>query len=538
VEGTVVRLFGMPDGLRVGNVTAISGRRTRLWIGGELGLARYDGSHFVPVQGTSDNSFTGITGIVETARGDLWLHGNKGVLHVSHEEVEQAVRDSGHRVRYEAFDYLDGLPGAAVQLRPLPSAVETPDGSLWFVTTNGLASIASSQIRRNPLPPPVTIWSVTAGERGYPVGSGRLRLPVHTSKLAIEYTAGSLTLPERVRFRYKLDGADSEWQDAGGHREVFYTNLAPGDYSFHVTASNNDGVWNPIGASLNFTINPAFYQTTWFRVLCGLLCLLLLWCLYDFRVAQIRSKVRSRLQERLAERERIARDLHDTLLQGVEGLVLRFQAVANRISRREPVRELLERALERADQVLEESREQVMNLREGAGHAGELAQALSAAGEQLAHLYPIEFRASVEGARRDLHPIVRQELLFIGREAIANAFRHASASVIEVEVSYGGDALKMRIRDDGRGIDAQVLGGGRPGHWGLPGMRERARSIRADLEIWSRADAGTEIELSLRAEFAYRQEFRDAQWSWWLRAPRVGAIGRPDSSPDVVTERD
>jgi signal transduction histidine kinase/ligand-binding sensor domain-containing protein len=538
VERTVVRLFGVADGLKVGNVTAISARGAHLWIGGELGLARYDGSHFVAVQGASDNSFTGITGIVETERGDLWLHGNKGVLHFLREEVEQAVRDTGHRVRYEAFDYLDGLPGAAVQLRPLPSAVETPDGALWFVTTNGLASIVSTQIHRNLLPPPVTIWSVTAGDRRYPVTSAALRLPVHTSKVQIEYTAGSLTVPERVHFRYKLEGSDNEWQDAGGRREVFYTNLAPGEYSFHVTASNNDGVWNPVGASLNFTISPAFYQTTWFRLLCGLVCLILLWGLYDFRVAQIRSKVRSRLEERLAERERIARDLHDTLLQGVEGLVLRFQAVANRIARREPVRELLERALERADQVLEESRERVMNLREGAGDVGELAQALSAAGEQLAHMYPIEFRASVEGVRRDLHPIVHEELLFIGREAIANAFRHANASVVEAEVSYGEGALKMRVRDDGRGIDAQVLRGGRPGHWGLPGMRERARNIRADLEIWSRPDAGTEIELSLRAELAYRKELREAPSSWWRRAPRVGAIGRRDSSPDVVAEHE
>jgi signal transduction histidine kinase/ligand-binding sensor domain-containing protein len=535
VEGTVVRVFGVADGLKVGNVTAIAARRAHVWIGGELGLARLDGSHFVSVQGASDNSLTGITGIVENEAGDLWLHGNKGVLHVSPEEVEQAIRDTGHRVRYEAFDYLDGLPGTAVQLRPLPSAVETPDGALWFVTTNGLASIVSTRIHRNTLPPPVTIWSVTAGERRYPVTSATLRLPVHTSKLQIEYTAGSLTIPEQVRFRYKLDGADNEWQDAGGRREVFYTNLAPGEYSFHVSASNNDGVWNPVGASLNFTISPAFYQTTWFRALCGLVCLILLWRLYDFRVAQIRAKVRGRLEERLAERERIARDLHDTLLQGVEGLVLRFQAVANRISRREPVCELLESALQRADQVLEEGRHRVLNLREGAADVGELTQALAATGEQLALMYPVDFRGSVEGTPRDLHPIVREELLFIGREALSNAFRHAGASMIEAEVSYGERALKMRVRDDGRGIDAEVLKNGRSGHWGLPGMHERARNMRARLEIWSRPGAGTEIELSLQAELAYRKGRPSARWRWWRPALPV-AIGRRDRSREVVTE--
>jgi signal transduction histidine kinase/ligand-binding sensor domain-containing protein len=540
VEGAVVRLFSVADGLKVGNVTAISARRAHVWVGGELGLARFDGSHFVSVKGASDNSraFSGITGIVETEGGDLWLHGNKGVLHVSPEEVEQAVRDTGHRVRYEAFDYLDGLPGTAVQLRPLPSAVETPDGALWFVTTNGLASIVSTRIHRNTLPPPVTIWSVTAGDRRYPLTSATLRLPVHTSKLQIEYTAGSLTIPERMRFRYKLDGSDNEWQDAGGRREVFYTNLAPGEYSFHVTASNNDGVWNPVGASLNFTISPAFYQTTWFRVLCGLVCLILLWRLYDFRVAQIRAKMRGRLEERLAERERIARDLHDTLLQGVEGLVLRFQAVANRISRGEPVCELLESALRRADQVLEEGRDRVLNLREGAGHIRELAQALAASGEQLALLYPAGFRASSEGVPRDLHPIAREELLFIGREALANAFRHAGASMIEAEVSYGDTALKMHVRDNGRGIDPEVLKNGRSGHWGLPGMRERARNVRADLEIWSKPGAGTEIELSLQAELAYRKGRRDARWRWWRPAPPAAAIARIDGSHEAVTEHE
>ena len=425
-----------------------------------------------------------------------------------------------------------------MQLRPLPSAVETPDGALWFVTTNGLASIDSARIHRNTLPPPVTIWSVTAGGRRYPVTSAVLRLPVHTSKLQIEYTAGSLTIPERVHFRYKLDGSDNEWQDAGGRRETFYTNLAPGEYAFHVTASNNDGVWNPVGASLNFTITPAFYQTTWFRVLCGVVCLIPLWRVYDFRVAQIRAKVRGRLEVRLAERERIARDLHDTLLQGVEGLVLRFQAIANRIARREPVGELLVRALERADQVLEEGRDRVMNLREGTGDVRELAQALAAAGEQLALMYPVEFRASIEGVARDLHPIAREELLFIGREALANAFRHADASMIEAEVSYGDRSLIVRVRDDGRGIDAAVLRNGRPGHWGLPGMRERAKNLRAALEVWSRPGAGTEIELSLPAELAYRKGRCGARRSWWRPGPPLGSIGRCERVGDAVTEHE
>jgi signal transduction histidine kinase len=179
-----------------------------------------------------------------------------------------------------------------------------------------------------------------------------------------------------------------------------------------------------------------------------------------------------------------------------------------------------------------------MNLREGAQDVGELAQALAAAGEQLALLYPVEFRASVEGVARDLHPIAREELLFIGREALANAFRHAGARMIEVEVSYCERTLKVRVRDDGRGIDAEVLRNGRPGHWGLPGMRERARNIRADLEVWSRPGAGTEIELSLQAELAYRKGRCDARRSWWRLRPPLGSIGRCESLGDAVTEHE
>ena len=526
VDGSSVQLFGEADGLNVGNVTAIEARGGHVWVGGELGLARFDGHRFVSVHGAPDNSFTGLSGIVETESGELWLNGNKGVFRLSPGELEQTIRDAGRRVSYEAFDYLDGLPGMAVQLRPVPSAVETPDGSLWFVTTNGLATIPFGRIRRNPLPPPVTIWSVTAGDRRYDIASSGLRLPVHTTKLQIDYTAGSLTIPERVHFRYKLDGVDGDWQDGGGRREAFYTNLAPGEYAFHVNASNNDGVWSTVGTSLNFTISRAFYQTIWFRALCALVCLVLLWLLYALRIRQISAKARGRLEERLAERERIARELHDTLLQGVEGLVLRFQAVANRIPKGVPVRELLERALERADQVLEEGRDRVMNLRASPTDVGELAQALAEEGKRLALAHSTNFKTTTEGAPRDLHPTIYEEMLLIGREALANAFRHARARKIQVQVSYGNLVLKVRVSDDGRGIDAAVLQDGRPGHWGLVGMRERARKIRARLDLWSEPGAGTEVELRLPAELAYRNKRRVAERTWWRRFGWVSRTGR------------
>jgi signal transduction histidine kinase len=234
------------------------------------------------------------------------------------------------------------------------------------------------------------------------------------------------------------------------------------------------------------------------------MCLGILFVLYKLRVRQVAAQVRGRLEVRLAERERIARELHDTLLQGVQGLIWRFQAVADRISKHDSSRNLMEQALERADQVLGESRDRVKDLRASGSDVADLPQALAAEGEHLALAHPTQFRASVEGVHRDLHPIVREEVLLIAREALCNAFRHAGAHHIEAEVSYTEAALQVRIRDDGQGISADVLdAGGRPGHFGLLGMRERAAKIRAHLTIWSKSAAGTEVDLRVPADVAY-----------------------------------
>jgi signal transduction histidine kinase len=325
-----------------------------------------------------------------------------------------------------------------------------------------------------------------------------------------------------VGFRYKLEGSDPDWQDAGNRREAFYTNLTPGRYTFRVVAANSDGVWNTSEASVSFTIRPAFYQTTWFYALRALLCLAALYALYTVRTRQLAAQVRGRLEVRLAERERIARELHDTLLQGVQGLILRFHAVAGRISQRDPARALMEQALGRADQILVEGRDRVKDLRSTAGDDVDLPVALTAEGEQLVLAHPAQFRTTVQGAHRDLHPIAREEIFLIAREALGNAFRHAGARHIEAEVSYGEAVLHVRIRDDGGGISAEVLDAGeRPGHFGLLGMRERAEKIRAQLKIWSKPGAGTEIDLQVPAEVAYRRSQTVSRRTWWTKRARL-----------------
>lgn len=505
VKTGAVQLFGTAQGLQVGNVLAILAGEGEVWVGGELGLARFDGRRFVMLGSASRSPFRGLSGIVRARNGDLWLNGISGIVRIGHQEIERARIDPAHRVACETFDYLDGIPGTAVQVRPQPSAIATTDGHIWFSMTGGIVSIDSTHLRHNTLPPPVTIWAVAGGHTRYPIGGGKLQLPVHTTALQIEYSAGSLTVPERVRFRYKLEGSDLDWQDVGTRREATYTNLGPGRYTFRVIASNNDGVWNNTGASLDFTILPAFYETRWFYALCALASIAMLAALYRVRMRQVAAKVRDRLEARLTERERIARELHDTLLQGMQGLIWRFQAATDRIPPEASARQLMEEALDRADRLLGESRNRVKDLRPKMNTGADFEQLIASEGEQFSQLHPAQFRVSVEGSARELHPIVREEGFMIAREALGNAFRHSGAQTVEVELTYGHRALHVRIRDDGQGISPDVLVDGKPEHFGLIGMRERARKLGATLEIWSKAGAGTEVELRVPADVAYRR---------------------------------
>ena len=501
-------------GLDIGDITLIKPDMRGLIIGGESGIAIFDGQQFHYLKASSVPPLSVVTGIARTEEGTTWVFTQAGILRIATKDFEYAVRHSDpHAFRYELIDTREGLPGAPYGAIYGNTVAVGPDGRAWFTTGNGLVWIDPNNLYHNPIPPPVVIRTLLADSKVYDFPN-RLSLASGTSNMEIDYTALSLSVPERIKFRYKLDGVDDDWVDAGNRRQAFYTRLGAGQYRFHVLAANNDGVWNNTGATLAFSIPPTFLQSQLFWALCATVAALLLWVAYRIRLAQVSGRLRSQLEARLSERERIARELHDTLLQGFQGLMLRFQSVADTIPPDEPARNLIEETMTLADEVLSEGRGRVSDLR-GVQTGDDLPQALRDAAKYRAFNSSADFSVVIEGTPCTLHPVVCDELIRISNEAISNAFNHARARHIEACLTYHRSYLHMTIRDDGIGIDPKVIEiGGRHGHFGLAGMRERAERIRAHFAVSSRVRSGTEIEITVPASVAYAKRSARRWHSW------------------------
>ena len=505
-----VRVFGGQDGLQIGNVMAIYSGRIGHWFGGEFGLARLDGERFHSIQSAPELPLDGITGIVESRDGDLWLNGRSGIIHVTATELQHGHLDPAYRVHGEMLGASEGVIGSGATLRPLPTAIEAGDGKLWFATTGGIYGIDPTRRAHNRVPPPVLIRALTvAGHTIEPISG--LTLPVYTTAVRFDYMGLSLAAAEKVRYRYRLDGVDTDWRELTAVRQALYTNLRPGHYKFRVIAANNDGVWNELGTSLAFVIPPGFVQTGWFIALCVAGGAAAVWGLVRLRVRQVRRRLEERMEERINERTRIARELHDSLLQGFQGLMFRLQAVRQLLPERSgDAVKVLDSAMQAGDQAIGEGRDAVQNLRASSFDDRDLVTSLSALGSELGTgIDPpsmLEYRVLVEGRPHELTAVIRDEAYHIAREAVGNAYQHAKADHIEIEITFGDADLTIRVRDDGTGMDPQVLARGqRPGHWGLPGMRERSESFGGHLHVWSEANAGTEIELRIPAQVAYAQ---------------------------------
>jgi signal transduction histidine kinase/ligand-binding sensor domain-containing protein len=515
LDGERVRTYGVAEGLQIGNVMANYPGRINHWFGGEFGLARLDGERFYSVQSAAELPLDGITGIIETTDGDLWLNGRPGIVHIAATELQHSRVDPAYRVRGETLGAFDGVVGSAAMLRPLPTAIEAADGKLWFATTGGIYGIDPARRVRNRVPPSVQIRALTVADHAIEPIPG-LTLPTYTTAVRFDYAGISLTAPEKVRYRYRLDGVDTDWRELTATRQALYANLRPNHYTFRVIAANNDGVWNESGASLAFVIPPAFVQTGWFLALCvagGATAVLVV---VRLRVHRVRRRLEERMEVRLNERTRIARELHDSLLQGFQGLMFRLQAVRQLLPERPgDATKFLDSAMQVGDEAIGEGRDAVQNLRSSSFDDRDLASSLSALGTELAAgidppLKP-EYRVVVEGRLRELTAVVRDEAYRIAREAVSNAYQHAKARHIEVEVTIGDADLTIRVRDDGMGVDPRILvPGQRPGHWGLPGMRERSESFGGHLHIWSEENAGTEVELRIPADIAYSEPRRSS----------------------------
>ncbi|HLJ88866.1 MAG TPA: two-component regulator propeller domain-containing protein [Candidatus Angelobacter sp.] len=444
---------------------------------------------------------------VSDVHHDLWIQTQCGLVRIENAALERWWRNPESRLRVTTFTTADGFRSGIPYSHP--GAVRGVDGKLWFQNARVLMMVDPDHLAANAVVPPVHLEQVIADRRIYDAQSG-LRLPPRTQQLQIDYTGLSYVAPSKVLFRYRLDGYDTQWQEPETRRTAFYNDLRPGNYTFRVIASNNSGRWNDEGASLQFSIAPAYYQTYWFRAMWGAVLVVLVWALYQFRLRQMMQEFNIALEARVNERTRIARELHDTLLQSLHGLMFQYQAARNMLPRSpEDARKTLDDAIFETEQAIAESRDAIHDLRTQPLSEGDLAPLLETAGEEMATVEGGDrdspgFRVIVEGEPRKLSPNLQDEVYRIACEVLRNAFRHAEAGQIEAEIRYDKSQLRLRIRDDGKGIDPKILEETRrPGHWGLPGVRERAQCIGSQLSFWSQAGAGTEVELTIPASIAY-----------------------------------
>ena len=516
-SGHIKTSYTAADGLGAGRVSDFYfDKDGALWISTEGGLSRLKNSRLATLTSKNGLPCDTVHWAIEDDDQSMWLYTACGLVRIARSELEawstaaESQNYRNRRIQAEVFDNSDGVRSLASPGHNHPQVAKTPDGKIWFLPWDGVSVIDPRHLPFNKLPPPVHIEKITADGKTYDPSNG-LPLPARVRDLAIDYAALSLVEPEKIHFRYKLEGQDPDWREVVNVRQVQYSNLAPRHYTFRVMASNNSGVWNETGASLEFSVLPAFYQTLWFRVLCGLAFLALFWGIYQLRIHELRRQFNIALDARVNERTRIARELHDTLLQNFHGIMFQFQAASNLMLRRpDEAKRSLDDAIKETKKAISEGREAIQDLRSEPIAKGNLAELLMLTSRELAGAngsdpQPV-FDLIEEGERLPLSSNISSEVCRIALELVRNAYQHAHAQRIEAEIRYGDAMLRLRIRDDGQGIDPKVLKeGGKLGHWGLRGVRERADQIGADLDLWSEPGGGTEAQLLIPASIAYER---------------------------------
>jgi ligand-binding sensor domain-containing protein/signal transduction histidine kinase len=548
-----IRSFSTADGLASNQINSIvEGQDQTMWFATAGGLAAFSGGHWSSWTGRNGLPSSQVDTLFEDSRGALWIATSEGLAYISSgtlhlppvlpealreqilgitedshgflwfatpDHVVQVNRDglvSGpiERLDSQLYDATDGLLGISEVHRDR-SIVTDFAGHIWLALSSGLAVADPDSVLSRFTPVGVRISEMSVDGVAEQMHSLRSLAPGPRS-ITLKYEAANLSAPKGLEFRYKLDGYDQGWSDIVTLRQVVYRNLGPGAYRFHVIASSGQGLWNGAEDSYLFTVEPAFWQTWWFRIACLAATVLTSLLLHRLHLDRLTRQLDLNFQERLAERTRIARELHDTLLQSFQGLMLRFHAVDRLLPARPlEAKAALNGALNRADQALIESRDAIRNIRSSARETHDLAQAFNRIMTDLKEeccdesSRPVALSLVVEGEPRKISNFMSEEICHIGREALRNSLLHAQPHRIEAEISYSDSHLCLRFRDDGIGIDAHTLRqGGRAGHWGIPGMQERARQIQAELKFWSKEGAGTEVEVTLPGRVVYNQTVR------------------------------
>ncbi len=505
------------NGLGAGFVTDLQlDRDGALWAATQSGVSRLKDGHITTLTSRNGLPCDTVHWTIEDDDHSFWLYTACGLVRISRTELDAWIDDPKRVMETTVWDSADGVRlRSSASSEFAPRVAKSTDGKLWFVTGEGIQIVDPRHLAFNKLPPPVPIEQISADRKIYwqnssgDASGAPPKLPPLVRDLEIDYAALSFVAPEKNRFRVKLEGWDRNWQDVGNRRQVFYNSLPPRSYRFRIIACNNSGLWNEAGAFLDFSIVPAYYQTIWFRLSCVAASMVLLWAIYRLRLRQLARQFNMTLEARVNERTRIARELHDTLLQSFHGLLLRFQSAYNLLpTRPDEAQKALGSAIEMAAEAITEGRDAVQGLRSSTVETNDLALAINTLGEELAagatNPNAAQFHVGVEGTTRDLHPILRDEVYRIAGEAMRNAFKHAQAQRIEVEIRYDERQFRLRVRDDGKGIDAKLLNEGeRPGHFGLRGMRERAKLLGGKLTVWSELGSGAELELKIPATNAY-----------------------------------
>jgi signal transduction histidine kinase len=499
------RRYSTADGLPSNDIsTLFEDPAGHVWIGTAAGLAVMHDGRIRAVAGVPALLRASVLGIAEDPAGGLWIAAAEHVLRVDREKLLRGTLDAADVREFSAADGL--VDTEAIKRHRILQADSR--GRVWLSTNAGLVMADSRRVVSGLVPALVQVEDLSADGQLI-VNTQASTIPPQPDRITIGFAALSLSVPDRVRFRYRLDGYDHDWSAPVAERQAVFTNLGPGTYQFRMIASNSDGVWNSAEAVLPFTIAPAWWQMKSFWFAIGVVVAGASWGGYRMRLRQVARQLDGRFEERLAERSRIARELHDTLLQSFQGALLRFRAVTYMLpDRPADARGMLENAIDQARQAIVEARDAVQGLRSPALATTDIAVAIATLAETLSFDHgsqrPPVFQVNVEGTARELPPIVHDEVYRIAGEALRNAFRHASASRIEVDIRYDQGSFRLRVRDDGKGIDPGSTGRRTSdGHYGLAGMQERAKLVGGTLSIWSKLDSGTEAELTIPASVAY-----------------------------------